>query len=186
MQERKLYPEFWTIIFQHLEPCFLADIARVSHAFNNAASKDTIYYDKLRRYFPDENWQAIPVPEGETSRARFQFKRLYAEKFSTLKSSAARRLFAFVIEEDVEQIRKFKLDPAQLQEIAHDKDADGRDILFYFNRTQNPAVGRELLHLCFRTAEAIRQSWIAPSSPMPMSRKPLKVSQLKSLSNACG
>jgi hypothetical protein len=63
-QRQILISDVWAIIFGNLEPCFLADVARVNKLFN-LASGDAIFFKKLQQYFPNEDLQAIPVPVSE-------------------------------------------------------------------------------------------------------------------------
>lgn len=158
MQDRYFVPDVWGMIFGHLEPCFLADVAKVSSAFNRMSSRDTIYFKKLQQYFPNE-WKAIPVPEDETRKAKFKFKTLYANKFATLKSSASRRLLSYIIEGDIENIRQFSVDGDKLYAMLKEEDADGNDMLFYINRSRNPALIAAVMELYVRSAQARLLSW---------------------------
>lgn len=158
-QRQIIVPDIWSVIFSHLEPCFLFDVVQVSKAFNRAASHDTVFFKKLQQYFPDEDLQAIPVPVSERQKGKFLFRTLYAKKFSTLKSSASRRLLAYIIEEDIEQIRKFNIDGDQLFEMLKEQDADGNDMLFYANRSKNISLYRAIITLYLRHKVSIIQSW---------------------------
>lgn len=158
-QHQILVPDVWSIIFSNLAPCFLADVTRVSRSFNNIASSDTTFFKKLQRYFPNDDLQAIPIPDAERHRGKFLFRTLYAKKFATLKSSTSRRLLSYIIEEDIEQIRKFPVDGDKLFEMLKEEDADGNDMLFYANRTKNTALLGELIKLYLRHEINIIQSW---------------------------
>lgn len=158
MQEQKLVPDVWSVIFSHLEPCFLFDVVRVSQLFNRTASSDTVFFKKLQQYFPNE-WQALPVPAGVTQKAKFIFKKLYARQFATLKSSASRRLLSYIIEGDIEQIRKFPVDGDKLYEMLTEKDAYGKDMLFYVNRSSHPAMNTEIMKLYVRAFYGRLHSW---------------------------
>src|SRR3990167_10365334 len=159
MVQRQIVPDVWSLIFSHLEPCFLADVACVSKSFNHIAFGNTVFINKLKRYFPHEDLETIPVPESERQKDKFLFRTLYAKKFSTLKSSASRRLLSYIIEEDIEQIRKFNIDGDQLFEMLKEQDADGNDMLFYANRSKNIVLYRAIITLYLRHEVSIIQSW---------------------------
>ena len=159
MVQRQIVPDVWSLIFSHLEPCFLADVACVSKSFNHIAFGNTVFINKLKRYFPHEDLETIPVPESERQKDKFLFRTLYAKKFSTLKSSASRRLLSYIIEEDIEQIRKFNIDGDSLFDMLKEEDADGNDMLFYINRSNNITLCGEIIKLYVRHEVNIIKSW---------------------------
>lgn len=148
-----------SLIFRNLEPCFLINVMHASKQLNKAASSDTVFFDKMHRYFPNEPMQTTNIPGDVTYKAKYLFKDLYAARFATLKSSASRRLLSFIIEEDIEKIRQFNIDGDALFAMLEENDIDGKDMFFYANRANNPAVRSALMNLYLRPFVATENSW---------------------------
>lgn len=155
--------EIWVLILSQLEPCFLIDVMRTCSGLRSIAMSNVIFRRKLDQYFPGN--ERFMVNRDDDQLAYRLFSELYKHHLGALASPITRRLYSFIIENDIEQIHLFarkliECKIAALNEYRYfpkkeelinrlsETDALGMNLLTLLNRQNNQKLRDTLYELC--------------------------------------
>lgn len=156
--------EVWMLIFSNLEPCFLNDILNTSKFFNLMAKSNLTIGPKLLRYFPEMTDAQITKSFSTENACITLFSNNYTRKLSCIKSSLSRQLFTFILEEDIDQIKKLKISGKQFFNMLCEKDIDGNDMLFHLNKINNQNLNNFIIAQ-YLTSKSLSFILFLPNNP---------------------